>query len=73
MVWYSQLFQNFPQFVAENPRDGGAWWAAVSGAAQSRTRLKRLRSSSSRHNTYDNNSTKEAERNEIILEFLYLF
>ena len=21
----------------ENPRDGGAWWAAISGAAQSRT------------------------------------
>ena len=33
----------------ENPRDGGAWWAAVSGVAQSRTRLKRLSSSSSRH------------------------
>ena len=28
----------------ENPRDGGAWWAAVYGAAQSRTRLKRLSS-----------------------------
>ena len=26
----------------ENPRDGGAWWAAVSGVAQSRTRLKQL-------------------------------
>ena len=24
----------------ENPRDGGAWWAAVHGVAQSRTRLK---------------------------------
>ena len=24
----------------ENPRDGVAWWAAVYGAAQSRTRLK---------------------------------
>ena len=23
----------------ENPRDGGAWWAAVCGVAQSRTRL----------------------------------
>ena len=23
-----------------NPRDGGAWWAAISGVAQSRTRLK---------------------------------
>ena len=29
----------------ENPRDGRAWWAAVSGVAQSRTRLKRLSSS----------------------------
>ena len=29
----------------ENPRDGGAWWAAVSGVAQSRTWLKRLSSS----------------------------
>ena len=32
----------------ENPRDGGAWWAAVYGVAQSRTWLKRLSSSSSR-------------------------
>ena len=24
----------------ENPMDGGAWWAAVYGVAQSRTRLK---------------------------------
>ena len=31
----------------ENPRDGGAWWAAVYGVAQSRTRLKRLSSRSS--------------------------
>ena len=30
----------------ENPRDGGAWWAAVYGVAQSRTRLKPLSSSS---------------------------
>ena len=30
-----------------NPRDRGAWWAAVCGVAQSRTRLKRLSSSSS--------------------------
>ena len=29
----------------ENPRDGGAWWAAVSGVGQSRTRLKWLSSS----------------------------
>ena len=31
----------------ENPRDGGAWWAAVYGVAQSRIQLKRLSSSSS--------------------------
>ena len=30
-------------------RDGGAWWAAVCGVVQSRTRLKRLSSSSSSH------------------------
>ena len=33
----------------ENPRDGGAWWAAVYEVAQSWTRLKRLSSSSSSH------------------------
>ena len=32
----------------ENPRDRGAWWAAVYGVAQSRTLLKQLSSSSSR-------------------------
>ena len=31
----------------ENPRDGEAWWAAVYGVEQSRTRLKQLSSSSS--------------------------
>ena len=31
----------------ENPRDGGAWWGAVYGVAQSRTQLMRLSSSSS--------------------------
>ena len=31
----------------ENPRDGGTWWAAIDGVAQSRTQLKRLSSSSS--------------------------
>ena len=31
----------------ENPRDGGAWWAAVYGVAQSRIQLKQLSSSSS--------------------------
>ena len=31
----------------ENPRDGGAWWAAIYGVTQSRTWLKWLSSSSS--------------------------
>ena len=30
----------------ENPRDGGAWWAAIYRVAQSQTQLKRLSSSS---------------------------
>ena len=32
----------------ENPRDRGAWWAAVYGVTQSQTRLKQLSSGSSR-------------------------
>ena len=36
----------------ENPRGVGAWCAAVYGVAQSRTRLKRLSSSSSTHILY---------------------
>ena len=46
----------------ENPRDGGAWWAAIYGVAQSRTLLKQLSNSSSnpknhskqKHLKYDN-------------------
>ena len=38
---------NLPQCSClENPRDGGTWWAAIYGVAQSRTRLKWLSSSS---------------------------
>ena len=36
-----------PCSCLENPRDGGAWWAAVYGVTQSRTRLKQLSISSS--------------------------
>ena len=38
----------------ENPRDGGAWWTAISGIAQSRTWLKRLSSSSSSSSSSSN-------------------
>ena len=38
----------------ENPRDGGAWWAAIYGVAQSWTGLKRLSSSSKHYRTAKN-------------------
>ena len=37
----------------ENPRDGGTWWAAVCGVAQSQTRLKRLSSSSREYENWN--------------------
>ena len=40
----------------ENPRDRGAWWAAIYGVTQSRTRLKRFSSSSSSSSTSGVNS-----------------
>ena len=42
----------------ENPMDRGAWWAAIYGVAQSRTRLKRLSSSSSSKSYCDSVSLK---------------
>ena len=45
----------------ENPRDGGAWWTAVCGVAQSRTRLKRLSSSSSSRSSLEREGRKEKE------------
>ena len=46
----------------ENPRDGEAWWAAIYGVAQSRTRLKRLSSrSSSRLNPSSSEKDKAAK------------
>ena len=36
----------------ENPMDRGAWWAAVYGVTQNRTRLTRLSSSSSTHTEF---------------------
>ena len=40
-------FDPLQRSCLENPRDGGAWWAAVYRVAQSWTRLKQLSSSSS--------------------------
>ena len=54
----------------ENPRDGGAWWAAFYGVAQSRTRLKRLSSSSSKD--YRESYTTQFESiNSLMLNILY--
>ena len=48
MQWRRKL-QPTPVFLPGESQDGGAWWAAVYEVAQSRTRLKRLSSSSSIH------------------------
>ena len=46
----------------ENPRDGGAWWAAIYGVAQSQTQLKRLSSSSSNpHEKTSRTTTTESQ------------
>ena len=37
---WRRKWQPTPVFLLENPRDGGAWWAAIYGVTQSRTRLK---------------------------------
>ena len=44
---YRRKWQPTPVFLPGESQSGGAWWAAVCGVAQSRTRLKRLSSSSS--------------------------
>ena len=48
----------------ENSMDGGAWWAAIHGVARSRTRLKRLSSSSS------SISEENMERSVLLFNFL---
>ena len=54
MRWWSRKVQmlegdlNALSCLLENPRDEGAYWAAVCGVAESRTQLKRLSSSGSR-------------------------
>ena len=46
-IHWRRKWQPAPVFLLENPRGGGAWWAAVYGVAQSQTWLKWLSSSSS--------------------------
>ena len=43
----------------ENPKEGGAWWAAIYGVTQNRTRLKQHSSSSSSSSSlYENRSVQ---------------
>ena len=51
----------------ENPRDGGAWWAAVHGIAQSRTQLKRLSSSSSSKRNWEQQKTQSDRLLQIVI------
>jgi len=44
-------WQPTPVFLPGESQGRGAWWAAIYGVAQNRTRLKRLSSSSSRLET----------------------
>ena len=56
----------------ENPRDGRAWWAAVSGVSQSQTRLKRLSSSSSSILYFKELKIKLWDLSSFISEALYM-
>ena len=60
-------------FCLENPRDGGAWWAAVCGVAQSQTRLKRLSSSSSSSHEKGGGPRKHPEVGLYGLGVLYIY
>ena len=63
----------------ENPKDGGAWWGAVYGVAQSRTRLKRLSSSSSSktsrrvpcHRIQQRKVSQEKEKGQLLTLLVY--
>ena len=44
----------------ENPRNGGAWWAAIYGVAQSWARLKQLSSSSSQYSSLEKSMDRGA-------------
>ena len=48
----------------ENPRDGGAWWAAVYGVAQSWTRLSDLAAAAADANMQQNWTTTNVKANE---------
>ena len=53
----------------ENPRDGGAWWAAIYGVTQSRTRLKQLSSSRDQYTGGTEKQWKPEENGIIFLKY----
>ena len=53
----------------ENPRDGGAWWAAIYGVAQNQTQLKRHSSSSSSKGTSANISWASSQPHNLSSKF----
>ena len=55
----------------ENPRDGGAWWAAIYGVTQSWTQLKRLSSSSNGNYNSNNCFFYQAPYQQMILSHLF--
>ena len=57
----------------ENPRDGGAWWAAIYGVAQSRTRLKQLSSSSSSSSAWIIEKAREFQKNFCYIDYAKSF
>ena len=58
-IHWRRKWQPLQYFCLENPRDSGAWWAAIYGVAQNRTQLKRLSSSSSIHSVESLHLQKE--------------
>ena len=59
---FSWALKSLQYSCLENPRGGGAWWAAIYGVAQSWTRLKRLSSSSSSKITAGGDCSHEIKR-----------
>ena len=51
-MYWRRKWHPTPVFLPGESQDGGAWWAAVYGVAQSRTRLKRLSSSRKNGNVW---------------------
>jgi len=68
-LWYRKLFREgngnpLQCSCLENPRDCGAWWAAVYGVAQSQTQLKRL--SSSRKLLYISSGERQSQKSDLM-------